>query len=139
MAHDAGFVLSVTLLLGIGGKRYTKMHSYESANLINACAPRFVNTLTVTLYDSAPLASIVKKGGFDMLSNVEIVDEHYDFINNLSVNRVIYRSNHVSNFINLEGTLSKDKQKLLDALSSFGGSINDNSFLKLKTGGNYEN
>lgn len=137
-AHEAGFVLSVTILLGIGGKKYSGEHAAESARLINSCAPRFVNTLTAALYKQAPLYNMVKSGDFELASNYDIINEHYDFISALSVNRVIYRSNHVSNFIGLEGVLSKDKTKLLDSLLKFKNSNEASNFINLKTGGNYE-
>ncbi len=137
-AHAAGFVLSVTLLLGIGGKKYTAEHSFESARLINECPPRFVNTLTLTLYKTAPLYKAAARGDFETLSNDGIIEEHCDFIKRLTVNRVIYRSNHVSNFIGLEGVLSRDKESLLAALSKFKQESVSNNFINLKTGGNYE-
>ncbi len=137
-AQEAGFVLSVTVLLGIGGKKYSGEHAAESARLINKCAPRFVNTLTAALYETAPLYNMVKSGDFEFASNCDIINEHYNFIDGLSVNRVIYRSNHVSNFIGLEGVLSKDKARLLESLLKFKNSREASNFINLKTGGNYE-
>ncbi len=137
-AHEAGFILSVTFLLGIGGKKYSDLHSNESARLINSCAPRFVNTLTVTLYKQAPLYNMVKSGDFDFIDNYGIINEHYNLIKNINARRVIYRSNHVSNFIALEGVLSKDKDRLLRGLNDYKNLIKDGNFIKLKTGGNYE-
>lgn len=137
-AHEAGFVLSVTILLGIGGKKYSGEHAAESARLINSCAPRFVNTLTAALYKTAPLYDMVKSGDFEFASNCDIINEHYNFIDGLTVNRVIYRSNHASNFIGLEGVLSKDKTKLLESLIKFKNSREASNFINLKTGGNYE-
>ena len=138
LAHEAGFVLSVTILLGIGGKKYSGEHAAESARLIDACAPRFVSTLTTTLYEGAPLYNMVKTGEFEMPENCDIIEEHYNFIEAINADRIIYRSNHVSNFIGLEGVLSRDKNNLLRTLSRFKEVNSGNNFIKLKTGGNYE-
>lgn len=138
LAHEAGFSLSVTILLGVGGKKLSDAHAAESAKLIDACAPRFVNTLTTTLYEVAPLYAMEKKGLFEMPDNCDIINEHINFIDAITADRIIYRSNHASNFIVLEGVLSKDKTSLIEALAGFKKSAAESNFIKSKTGGNHE-
>ncbi len=118
-AEQAGFVLSVTLLLGAGGKELSAEHSQKSAELINETAPRFVNTLTTTLYDGAGINALIKTGNFELLTNGELFTEHYNFIEAVSADRIIYRSNHVSNALNIEGVLQKDKLKILESFKQF--------------------
>jgi len=62
------------------------------------------------------------KGEYVQQTIVELFEELKSFIENLTVENVIYRSNHVSNNFSPEGVLSKDSKTLLkqieDAIKS---------------------
>lgn len=138
-AHAAGFVVSATILLGVGGKAHSMEHARLSAELMNEAAPRFINTLTASIYEGSGLIPLIRSKKFEVLTDRETVDEHYEFIKRLDADRVIYRSTHVSNMLSLEGTLSKDKEKLLETLAKFKDkNESDPSFNLLKAGGRYE-
>lgn len=53
------------------------------------------------------------KGEYIQQTWKELFEELHLFIKNLKVDRVIYRSNHVSNMLALEGILNKDQDQLL--------------------------
>jgi len=138
-AHAAGFVISVTILLGVGGKAYSMEHARRSAELMNETSPRFINTLTASIYEGSGLIPLIRSKKFEVLTDRETIDEHYEFIKCLDADRVIYRSTHVSNMLSLEGTLSKDKEKLLETLAKFKDeNESDPSFNLLKAGGRNE-
>jgi len=138
-AHEAGFVLSVTLLLGLGGKNMSGVHSSESARLVSEAAPRFVNTLTTTFYEGSGLLKLYNCGELEFQSPGDIIDEHIRFVNEVESERMIYRSNHVSNFMNIEGILKRDRSVISSALESLKAEIeNNNKFNKLKVGGYHE-
>ncbi|MEZ7891392.1 MAG: radical SAM protein [Candidatus Wallbacteria bacterium] len=135
-ADNAGFSLSVTILLGVGGRTLSAEHAQKSAGLINETAPKFVNTLTTTLYEGAAINELLKKGDFELLTNGELFSEHYNFIENISADKIIYRSNHISNVFNIEGVLQKDKQRILDGIKQFSacnrGILNKKYYQKLE-------
>jgi len=64
------------------------------------------------------LAKEVEKGNFQELTALELLKESYKIIKGLKLNKTIFRSNHASNHIALEGTLAKDKIKLLNILEA---------------------
>jgi len=138
-AHAAGFVVSATILLGVGGKLYSMEHARRSAELMNETSPKFIKTLTTSIYEGSGLIPLIRSEKFEVLTDRETVDEHYEFIKRIDANHVIYRSTHASNMLSLEGALSKDKKKLLETLAKFKDENDSNpSFNLLKAGGRYE-
>lgn len=57
-------------------------------------------------------------GEFKLLSVKEMLEEQKYFLELLNpTNKVIFRSNHVSNSLALAGTLPKDRERLIDEVS----------------------
>lgn len=50
------------------------------------------------------------------MSITELLSEMRVFISHSELESSIFRSNHASNYLSLEGVLNKDKQKLLEML-----------------------
>lgn len=118
-AYEANLKISATVILGLAGKKYSKEHISASANLINQINITYLSTLQLML-ESHTKQKFMKnfKDEFEELSEKEMLEEQKDFISLLNpLNRIIFRSNHVSNILPLAGTLPKDKNKLLEELS----------------------
>lgn len=115
-AHEAGIDTSVMILTGLGGENYSRQHAINSAKLVNLLNPKFLSTLSLSL----PLgqAHFEKKfnGTFIHQTKTELAEELKLFIENLTVESTIFRSDHVSNNIVLKGVLSKDKRKLIETI-----------------------
>ncbi|MFZ5943168.1 MAG: radical SAM protein [Bacillota bacterium] len=115
-ARQAGFKLSCTIILGLGGRDNWREHAVETASVINAIQPEYVGALTLMVEDITPLARKVKNGEFDLLNPQEVLQELEVFISHTQLENCIFRSNHASNYLALKGTLNKDKEKLLELL-----------------------
>ncbi|MPN60999.1 hypothetical protein SDC9_208733 [bioreactor metagenome] len=50
---------------------------------------------------------------FSLLSPREVMEEIKGFLESIEVKGTVFRSNHASNYINLGGILSEDKDKIL--------------------------
>lgn len=116
MAHDAGMDTSIMILNGLGGKLYAQQHAIHSAKIINALNPKFLSTLTLSLPYGTEHFRRKFKGDYQQQTVVEIIKELRLFMEHLHVKDVIYRSNHVSNNLILAGTLSRDKEDLLNQI-----------------------
>lgn len=115
-AHKAGIDTSIMIINGLGGKEYSEDHALNSAKIISELSPKFLSTLTLSLpYGQKHYEKRLGKA-FHQQTLKELFLELKLFIENLHVSHVIFRSNHVSNNLNLEGTLPKDKDKLLQQL-----------------------
>jgi radical SAM superfamily enzyme YgiQ (UPF0313 family) len=115
-AHKAGIETSVMIINGLGGKRYSQQHAISSARLISQLNPKFLSTLTLSMPLGEAHFKDKFRGEFIPQTVVELFEELRTFVSLLEIDGTIYRSNHVSNNLNLSGTLSKDKEALLAQL-----------------------
>jgi len=103
-AKAAGIKVSVMVINGMGGKKFSKQHAINSARLVNATEAGF-------------------NGDFESLNTAELCEEMHSFIEHTDLEQSIFRSDHVSNHLVLKGVLGKDKQNMLndidDAIAHF--------------------
>lgn len=114
----SGINLSVTLISGLGGRMHWQEHAIASAQVINAIKPQYLGLLTLLLEPGVPLEEKVRKGEFQLLTPIEVLKETKLLLENLSVEHCIFRSNHASNYIPLQGTLPADQQPLIRQLKA---------------------
>jgi radical SAM superfamily enzyme YgiQ (UPF0313 family) len=114
-AVENGILLSVTVLLGVGGRDHSFRHSKETARVINSIEPHYTSALTLMLVPNTPLYREYRKGLFSPLSKLEILKELRWMVEDIEC-RTIFRSNHASNYLPLKGTLPEDREKLLETI-----------------------
>lgn len=117
-AKKTGFTLSVTVISGIGGTENWEMHARETAQVLNAIDPEYLGLLTLMLRPNTPLERLVEKGKFHILSPEEVMMETMLLLQELHLTNCVFRSNHISNYLPLAGTLSKDKERLLQQIEN---------------------
>lgn len=117
-AKNAGFILSVTLISGLGGRKNLVNHAVNSAKVISEIKPEYVGFLTLMVEDGTPMAQQLKNGEIELLKPQEILEEMKLFITNVDSEGTVFRANHASNYINLGGTFNKDKEVLLSQISA---------------------
>lgn len=113
---DAGILLSVTLISGLGGKEKWKHHAVESAKVINQIKADYLGLLTLMVEPGTKLYDDVSSGEFKLLSPEEVALETLVLLENLDAEGCIFRSNHASNYISLKGTLNTDKHRMINQL-----------------------
>lgn len=114
--HRAGMELSLTLISGLGGKKYLEEHAIESARLVSRIKPEYLGFLTLMLDEDAPIMKEIRSGEIELLSPEDVVQEMKLFLENVDSEGTVFRSNHASNYVALKGTLNRDIQKMLDEL-----------------------
>lgn len=116
MILDAGIKLSLMVILGAGGREYSRVHGIETAKAVNAIQPTMLAALTLMLHEGSALQAKVRKGEFSPLSDYEVLRELRLLVAELEMppeRPCIFRSNHVSNLLPLAGNFPKDKTRLL--------------------------
>lgn len=118
-AKDAGYTLSCMIILGLGGKTYTKEHIKGTAEVINACSPHYVGTLTLYLEDRIKNEFFTKfDEQFIPISDSEALEELENLVDQINVtSNVIFRANHGSNAYNIKGTFPQDKNTMLERIA----------------------
>ena len=112
----SGMKLSIMVILGLAGKEGSKRHALETAKAINIMKPTMWSALCLMLYRGSELLDQFERGEFNPLSPAECMEELYTIMENVNLpeeKHCLFRSNHISNYIPLAGTLPKDKNRLL--------------------------
>jgi radical SAM superfamily enzyme YgiQ (UPF0313 family) len=117
--HEAGIKISAILILGLGGPKLSARHAENSARLLNETRPRFASALTLVRAPKTPrFEEVFNLPSFRELSPKEILKECRRLIEGIDANGIIFRANHVSNYLALEGTLQKSKPRLLSEIDA---------------------
>ncbi len=112
----SGITLSCMLISGIGGKKYSKEHALMSAQVASAINPDYLALLTLLVYENTPLYKEIESGEFQLLNAKEVLLENKLLIENLELEHCIFRSNHASNYVSLDGIFPYDKEKILEEI-----------------------
>ncbi len=112
---EAGIELSEYLLIGIGGRTLSKQHALGSARVLNALDPHFIRIRTYAPVPKTPLGQEYLNGTFQRLSPHEALKETRLIIENLQTTG-FFLSDHISNFVNLNGRMPNDKATMLRLL-----------------------
>jgi coproporphyrinogen III oxidase-like Fe-S oxidoreductase len=117
-AKHYGYILSCMVILGLGGKTYSKEHISDTARILSDTAPDFVGALTLHLEEGIYHEFMDKFGEpFVPLDDLDVLDELEILIANLNPSRpVIFRANHASNVYSIGGTMPEDRERLLDLI-----------------------
>ncbi|MHA1361588.1 MAG: radical SAM protein [Candidatus Freyarchaeota archaeon] len=113
---DAGITLSVTIILGLGGRERWRENAVETAKVLNRIDPPYVGALTLMVVPGTPLHREVIEGKFQVLNSHEILREMRLLVENLELTNCVFRSNHASNYLPLGGTLPQDKKAILEVI-----------------------
>ncbi|NCD09803.1 MAG: radical SAM protein, partial [Negativicutes bacterium] len=112
----AGMKLSIMIILGLAGAKGSDKHARETAKAINEIKPNMLSAITLMIYRGSELLDQYERGEFDPLPPRGIMLELHKIISLIDLpaaSHCLFRSNHVSNYVQLAGTLPKDKDKLL--------------------------
>ena len=118
-AKDAGYIISCMIILGLGGKTYSKQHVEDTARILNATSPHYVGTLTLHLEEGIRDEFLAKfKEPFVPIDDSDALDELEMLIKNMSPKEpVIFRANHGSNAYPIGGMFPEDKDAMLQKIS----------------------
>tara|TARA_B110000003_G_scaffold4651_1_gene5006 strand:- start:251 stop:637 length:387 start_codon:yes stop_codon:yes gene_type:complete len=108
--------MSCMVILGLGGKKYSKEHIKGTAEVISACSPNYVGALTLYLENGIKQEFIDKyEGEFVKINDDEGLEELYELVKQINTeDEIVFRVNHGSNAYTVKGTFPQDKQEMLD-------------------------
>lgn len=117
MLRQAGIEASVYVMLGIGGRERSREHAAATATAINAIQPDFLRLRTLVPKINTPLLAEVLDGRFQMLSPHEVIQETMALLADITVATEV-RSDHYTNYVNIEGRLPEDREAMLRVLDA---------------------
>jgi radical SAM superfamily enzyme YgiQ (UPF0313 family) len=113
---DAGIVLSVTVLLGLGGVERSSIHAEETGKFLTRIQPDYAGALSVIVVPGTQLAEEVEKGSFKVPDPYMLLEELEKMISNIEADHMYFASNHASNYLPVKGWLPEEKEKILKAI-----------------------
>jgi radical SAM superfamily enzyme YgiQ (UPF0313 family) len=115
---DAGMQLTLTLLLGIGGKAKSLAHARVTGELVSAIDPDYVGLLTVILIPGTPLWEEHERGDFAMPDERGLLMEMREMIAHTNVSHCLFTSQHASNYLLIRAWLPEGKQEVMDMIDA---------------------
>ena len=119
-ANRAGIQTSVTVIIGLGGRKLSRQHAIHTGKAAGAMNPTYFSALTLMVVPGSPLDDMVKRGTFELVTDpLDILRELSLMIENIDApGPVVFRTNHASNYLPLRGTLPRDKEDLLKTIQN---------------------
>lgn len=115
-AKDAGFKLSVTVLLGIAGRERSAIHARETGRLLTAMDPDYIGALSLMLVPGTPLYDDHRAGRFYLLNSREMLVELRSLFAYTDLSKGLFHANHASNYLPIRARLPRDKDTVLNLI-----------------------
>lgn len=113
---EAGIILSVTVLLGIGGTSKSIEHARDTAKILSDIDPDYAGALTLMLVPGTTLYEDFEKGVFILPDAFGYLNELGIMIANSDFTNCFFTSNHASNYLPIKARLPLDKDKTISLI-----------------------
>lgn len=113
---EAGIKSSVMILNGLGGPKYSDQHALASAELMNQAQPEYLSTLVPEFPFGSERFEKGFNGNWREMTRQELFQEMHLLLENLNLNKTIFRSDHASNHLVLKGILGRDKFRIINEI-----------------------
>ena len=78
--------------------------------------PEYIGLLTLLFELETPLMRDWRAGRFYLMQPVEIARETLTLLEHIDAEGSVFRANHASNYVNLAGTLNRDREAMCQRL-----------------------
>jgi radical SAM superfamily enzyme YgiQ (UPF0313 family) len=109
-AKNAGLKLSVTVLLGLGGRARAHEHALATGQALSQMDPEQAAALALMIVPGTPLYERLERGEFDPQDDQGLLQELYWLLEATNLSSGLFFSNHASNPLRLRLRLPRDKE-----------------------------
>jgi biotin synthase-like enzyme len=113
----SGIKLSVTVLVGLGGRVRSMIHARETGRVLSAMDPDFVGALSLMLVPGTELNDQYERGDFVLIDPEEMLAELGQMIAATHLTDGLFHANHASNYLPIRARLPRDKEQTLELIS----------------------
>ena len=110
---EAGVVLSVTVLLGIGGVELSQAHAQDTGKVLSEMDPDFVGALSLIVVPGTPIHEEIETGKLVLPTPFGLIQELETMIGNCQLTHCFFASNHASNYLPLRIRMPEEKEDAL--------------------------
>jgi radical SAM superfamily enzyme YgiQ (UPF0313 family) len=111
--RQSGILLSVTVLLGIGGAEMSAAHAEDTGKVLSEMDPDYVGALSLIVVPGTPIAEEIERGTLVLPTPFDLIRELGIMIANCHFTDCFFASNHASNYLPLRIRMPADKEKAL--------------------------
>lgn len=117
---ESGLSLSEYVILGMGGKRWSREHALETARVLNMINPDFIRLRSLTVAEGTPLSQKVQNGEFQEETEEEVITGERLLIEHLNGIQSNLVSDHSLNLLEeVNGKLPEDKPAIIGIINRF--------------------
>jgi radical SAM superfamily enzyme YgiQ (UPF0313 family) len=116
--REAGILLSMTVILGLGGVQGSHQHAMETARILTEMDPNYAGALTLTLIPGTPLYQEWEKGEFELITPFDSLKELRTMVEQADFSDCFFSSMHASNYFAIRGSMPADRRKVLAQLDA---------------------
>ena len=110
---ESGIVLSVTVLLGIGGVELSQVHAEDTGKVLSEMDPDFVGALSLIVVPGTPIEKEIRTGSLVLPTPFGLIQELETMITNCQLTHCFFASNHASNYLALRIRMPGEKEDAL--------------------------
>jgi radical SAM superfamily enzyme YgiQ (UPF0313 family) len=114
---EAGILLSVTVLLGIGGVELSSEHAQDTGKVLSEMDPDYVGALSLMIVPGTPIDYELRSGKLVLPTPFELIQELGMMIANCHFTNCFFASNHASNYLPLRVQMPAEKEKALELIN----------------------
>jgi radical SAM superfamily enzyme YgiQ (UPF0313 family) len=115
---ESGILLSVSVILGLGGVKGSEKHALETAKILTEMDPDYAGALTLTLIPETGLYKELQRGEFELITPFDSLRELKMIVENSTFSNCFFSSMHASNYYAIRGSMPKDRNKVLKQLNT---------------------
>ncbi|MBN2317681.1 MAG: radical SAM protein [Acidobacteria bacterium] len=113
---EAGMLLSITVLLGIGGVEMSRAHAADTGKVLSEMDPDFVGALSLMIVPGTPIEEELRSGRLVLPTPFELIRELETMITNCRFTQCFFASNHASNYLPLRVQMPREKEEALSLI-----------------------
>lgn len=116
-AKQAGIKLSITVIMGIAGRKRSRIHAEETGRVLSSIDPEYVGALSLMLIPGTPMYKDYESGTFSLPGSYELLEELKIMIATTELSKGLFYANHASNYLPIKARLPKDKDATIKLIN----------------------
>jgi len=113
---ESGILLSVTVLLGIGGVELSQAHAEDTGKVLSQMDPDFVGALSLIVVPGTPIEKEIKTGRLVLPTPFALIQELETMVLHSEFTQCFFASNHASNYLPLRIRMPEEKKEALQKI-----------------------
>lgn len=113
---DSGILLSVTVILGLGGVEGSQTHARKTGEVLSEMDPDYVGALSLMIVPGTPIEKEIDEGRLVLPTPFGLIQELETMIEHSQMTHCFFASNHASNYLPLRFWIPEEKEEALQRI-----------------------